>query len=185
MANKVKFGLQNVYFAKLTESGGTITYATPVAMPGAVNLSLSIAGDSNDFYADDIVYFSASANQGYEGDLEIALMPDAFRTTILGETVDTNGAWLEDASVIPERFALGGEITGDDASRRFWFYNCSVSRPNVEASTKEASITPQTDTLSIKAMPRSTDSAVKIVMEESSTNTTAYNGFFSAVYEAQ
>ena len=38
MANKVKYGLSNCYYAVLDETTGT--YGTPVAMPGAVNLSL-------------------------------------------------------------------------------------------------------------------------------------------------
>lgn len=32
--NKVKFGISNVYYAKMTvQNDGTITYATPVAIP--------------------------------------------------------------------------------------------------------------------------------------------------------
>ena len=32
-----------------------------------------------------MMYFVATANQGYEGSLEIALIPDSFRTEVLGE----------------------------------------------------------------------------------------------------
>ena len=40
--NKVKFGLKNVHFAKMivSEEDGSISYAEPVRIPGAVNLSL-------------------------------------------------------------------------------------------------------------------------------------------------
>ncbi len=39
--NKVKYGLENVVYAKKTVSeAGEITYATPVKIPGAVNLSM-------------------------------------------------------------------------------------------------------------------------------------------------
>lgn len=34
--NKVKFGLSNVYIAKITETDGKITYGTPFAMPGEI-----------------------------------------------------------------------------------------------------------------------------------------------------
>ena len=38
--NKVKFGLSNVYYAvKTTSEDGEVSYATPVRIPGAVNLS--------------------------------------------------------------------------------------------------------------------------------------------------
>jgi len=183
MANKVKYGLKNVYYSVITETGGTITYATPVKIDGAVNLTLSTAGDVTDFYADDVDYFSQYANQGYEGDLEIALLPDAFKKDILGESEDSNGALIENANATIKKFALGFEVQGDDKARRTWLYYCSASRPNVEAQTKEASITPKTDVLSMKATPRTTDENVKVVMTKSATNETAFNAFFSAVYE--
>ena len=93
--NKVKFGLSNVVMAKMiVGDGGAITYDTPIAIPGAVNLSLEPQGDTNDFYADNVIYFSSSTNQGYEGDLEIAMIPDTIRTTIMGEHKDTNDVYI-------------------------------------------------------------------------------------------
>ena len=184
-ANKVKYGLSNVYFAPITAVNGTYTYGTPIAIPGAVNLSLSPEGDTNDFYADNLIYFSSTANQGYSGDLEIAMIPDEIRTGILNETTDANGALIENADAKPVGFAFGFQIEGDKKNRRFWYYNCSVSRPANNGATTEASITPQTDTLTIKAMPRTTDKKVRAMMELSETNTAAYNSFFSNVYEAE
>lgn len=184
MANKVKYGLRNVYYAKITEgAGGAITYGTPVAIPGAVNLSLSGVGDTNDFYADDTIYYSNTANQGYEGDLEIALIPKSFYKDILGLAEDTNGALFEKADATVSGFALGFEVQGDNKPRRTWLFNCKASRPNQDAQTAESGITPATETLSIKVMPRIADKSVKVTMEKTDENTTAYNGFFSAVYD--
>ena len=186
MANKVKFGLSNCWIAPISSisDGGVYTYGTPIAVPGAVNLSLEPSGDTNDFYADNIIYFTSTANQGYEGDLEIAMIPDEIRNKILGETIDNNGAYVENAEDTNTGFAFGFQINGDKANRRFWYYNCSVSRPTTASATTEASIEPQTDTLTIKAMPRSGDKKVRVFMEKTDLNTTAYNGFFSQVYEA-
>lgn len=91
--NKVKFGLKNCHYAKATLDPDTneVTFATPVAIPGAVNLSLDPEGDTEPFYADDMVYYTTVANNGYSGDLEIALIPESFRKDILKETEDTNG----------------------------------------------------------------------------------------------
>ena len=84
MGNKVKYNLKNVHAAKLTrtEDGG-YSYETPRAIPGAVSISLDAEGDTSPFYADGIVYFRSVSNNGYSGDLEIALIPEWFRTTSL------------------------------------------------------------------------------------------------------
>ena len=94
--NKVKFGLKNCHYALATldSETGTVTFGTPVAIPGAVNLSLDPEGDTEPFYADDMVYYTTVANNGYSGDLEIALIPDSFRKDVLKETEDTNGCLL-------------------------------------------------------------------------------------------
>ena len=62
------------------------TYAAPRAIPGAVSISLDAEGDSTPFYADGIVYFRSVANNGYSGDLQMALIPEWFRTEILRST---------------------------------------------------------------------------------------------------
>lgn len=184
--NKVKFGLSNCVIAPITAvSNSGYTYGTPIAIPGAVNLSLSPAGDTNDFYADNLIYFSSTANQGYEGDLELALIPDEIRTAILGETVDSNGALIESATDKNTNFAFGFQIEGDVKARKFWYYNCSLTRPANNGATTEASITPQTDTLTMKAMPRLTDKKVRVYIEKNDDNTAAYNSFFTNVYEVE
>lgn len=184
MANKVKFGLSNVHIAKITYGeGGAITYGTPFALPGAVNLTLDPEGDAADFYADNTKYFTASANQGYSGSLEIALINDTFRTTILGESVDRNGALIENKDNTISDFALGFQINGDQNDRKYWLYNVSAARPSTSSQTIESSKEPVTDTLDITATARITDGAVRVFMEKSATNETAYDEFFDAVYE--
>lgn len=182
--NKVKYGLRNVTYSKITiGEDGAYTYATPVAIPGGVSLSLSASGDTSDFFADDVIYFSSTTNQGYEGDLTIALVPESFQIDIMGQTKDKNGALIENADAIPSNFALGFEVQGDEKGRRTWLYNCSATRTNQDASTKESSTEPSTETLTLKAMPRISDKAVKATMELSETNASAYNSFFESVYE--
>ena len=186
-ANKVKYGLSNVHIAPITavSSSGVPTYGSPIAVPGAVNLTLSASGDKNSFYADNIKYFESQANQGYEGELEIAMIPDAIRTDILGETTDSNGAFIENADAKLKNCAIGFQINGDQKNRKFWYYNCSLSRPANNGSTQENNITPQTDTLSISAMPREDNKNVRVFIEETAENKTAFDGFFTNVYEAE
>ena len=82
--NKVKFNIRNVHYALLTKSDdGEVTYGTPVPMPGAVSISLDPNGEPSVFYADGYAYYTINNNQGYEGDLELALVPESFRTDVL------------------------------------------------------------------------------------------------------
>lgn len=181
--NKVKFGLSNVHVAKITEQDGEITYGTPFPMPGAVGLTPEPEGDTTPFYADNIQYYVAVANNGYTGDLEIAMTPKEFLTQILGQTEDTNGAIFESADDINARFALMGEIEGDVKKRRFVYYDCTAARPSTEMNTVEDTKEPQTDTISITMAPRSSDKVIKAVIEPNDTNEDVYDTFFTKVYE--
>lgn len=181
MANKIKYGLKNVYAAVQTESAGTYSYDTPVAIPGAVSMSLEAQGEDSPFYADDIVYFMTKGNNGYSGDLEIALIPEWFRKDILGEVLDTNGVLAEYADGTEAvKFALLFEFQGDDNNIRHVMYNCSASRPAVGSQTKSETVEPQTESLTITCTPRS-DGLVKARTGDSVDSTT-YTGWFSAVY---
>jgi phi13 family phage major tail protein len=186
MANKVKFGLSNVHIAPITSvsDAGVYTYGTIFEVPGAVNLTLDASGDTTDFFADNIKYYTTSANQGYTGSLEMALLNEDFRTKILNEVKDSNGVLVEDADYDTIGFALGFQIEGDTAGRRYWYYNVKATRPNEEASTIETTKEPQTETFDITASPRIGDHRVKVMIEKTDTNTTTYNGFFSTVYES-
>lgn len=181
--NKVKFGLSNVHIAKITEADGEITYGTPFTMPGAVSLTAEPEGETTPFYADNIQYYVAVANNGYAGDLEIAMTPQEFLTTILGQTIDTNGAVFESSDDINARFALMGEIEGDAKKRRFIYYDCTATRPSAEMNTIEDTKEPQTDTISITMTPRSSDHIIKAVIEPSTENQEIYDTFFTKVYE--
>ena len=162
MANKVKYGLKNVYYAVATDNGqGVLTYDTPVAWNGAVSLSLDAQGETSNFYADNIVYFTSNANSGYQGDFECALIPDSFRTAVLGEELDTKGFYVEKASIPTVEFALLFQFEGDESATRHCLYRCTASRTAVSGSTVEESIEPQTETITITAMPRINDEVIK------------------------
>ena len=63
--NKVKFNICNVHYALITVSEeGEVTFGTPVAMPGAVSLSLEPNGEPSNFYADGYAYYTISNNMG-------------------------------------------------------------------------------------------------------------------------
>ena len=185
MSNKVKYNLKNVHAAVLTEEvveGVTeYSYATPKAIPGAVSINLDAEGDSSPFYADGIVYFRTFANNGYSGDLEIALIPEWFRTEILKEILDSNGVLVEKADNTESvKFALLFEFDGDEHGIRHVLYNCAASRPSIESQTKEETIEPRTETLNLTADPRE-DGLVKSRTGDTTAKAN-YDGWYGAVY---
>ena len=180
--NKVRFGLKNCHYAKATfDEDGNVTYAKPVRLPGAVSLSLDPEGENENFYADDIVYYVLNNNAGYEGDLELALIPEEFLKDILHEEEDANGVLTENANNEFERFALLFEFTGDKNAIRHVLYCCSASRPSVEGETKEDEKEVQTEELAIIASAL----ANGYVKAKTSSNTSkaVYDAWYDAVYE--
>lgn len=186
--NKIKYGLKNVYYAKATiAADGSATYDTPVAIPGAVNMSLEPQGDSTPFYADNIVYYMGISNTGYEGDLEIARVPDSFKKDILGYIESEKNVLVEDAGAEPVHFALLFQFEGDQKATKHVMYNCTATRPAAAGATKAESVEPQTESLTITATSiyvSTINNGVDIVKAESidGTNETTYSGWFSAVY---
>jgi len=181
MANKVKFGFKNCYYATITEgTGGAITYGTPVQLKGAVSMSLSPSGETTEFYADDGLYFSDVNNNGYEGTLELALVPDDFKIACLGATKNTDNVLIENSTTVNSPFALLCEFTGDEKARKFVFYNCMASRPDVASTTKGESIEVQTETLNLTIRPNA-DGVVKAETSEQ-TQSTVLDGWYTTVY---
>jgi phi13 family phage major tail protein len=182
--NKVKYNLKNAHYALLTfGTDDNPQYGTPVPMPGSVSISLDANGEPENFYADGIAYYVINNNMGYDGDLELALIPESFRTDVLGETLDSNGVLVENSNTELAAFALLFEFDGDQKHIRHVLYNCSASRPGIEGKTNEDSKEVQTETLTIKATPLP-DGKVK-AKTGNTTNVTAYNSWYNAVYLPQ
>lgn len=168
MANKITYGLSNAHIWPIlsTSAAGVPTYGTIINVPGSTELTLDAEGSSDPFYADDQVYYQGTANNGYSGSLTLADIPVEFLTNVMGETVDANGARIENADVQPKEFAIAFEFKGDEKKRRFLFYRCKATRPSVASTTKEDAISPNTQELSFVAMPRLDNSNVKARCEE-------------------
>ena len=185
MANKVQYGLSNVYYAIATiADNGTATYATPVAWPGAVSLSLDRDDNVEEFYADNIVYFTSGETSGYSGSLETALIPDTFRQNVLGEVKDGKNVFFEDANAQTVHFALLFQFKGDESAVKHVLYNCTAGFPSVSAETINDTVTPQTETIDITARTiyNSTLSKNVIKARLSDSASSAYTTWNNAVY---
>ena len=186
--NKVKYGLKNCYYAVATidELTNEATYDTPKPWPGAVNLSQDQQGETTKFRADNYDYWVGNSNNGYQGDLELALIPDSFKKDVLGYAEDTNGILYEDADADVKHFALLFEFSGDQHSTRHVMYNCTATRPATGSSTITDTKEPQTESTTITATSIYNAALEKNIVKASCKpdQTTQYNAWNSAVYQA-
>lgn len=151
--NKVRFGLKNVYYAVLTE-GSTNSFATPVAVPGAVSMTLDSNVSDGTFYADNISYYKTFANNGYTGTLELARIPDAMLKDIFGMTVGTDKILYEASGVNPKPFAMMFQIEGDQQEELNVLYRVvPTSKPSAGSQTVEETVEPVTQSFDFEALP--------------------------------
>lgn len=184
--NKVKYGLKGVHYAvaHIDEVTNTATYDTPKPWPGAVNLTQDAQGDTTKFRADNIDYWVGTANNGYQGDLECALIPDDFKVDVFGEIEDSAGVFVEDAGAKTVHFALLFQFEGDVNAVRHALYNCTATRPSVSGSTTGETIEPQTETVTITAVQiHNADLDKDLVKGRVKEDEAPYATWYDAVYQ--
>ncbi len=188
--NKVKFGLKNVHYALVTETVGTdgtttSSYGSLKALAGAVSLSLSSSAEKSVFRADDSDFFISYGAGGYEGDLEIARVNEDFMKDVLGYVEDDDKILVEASDVFKtvNYFALVFEFDGDQRATKHCLYKCSASRPNIASQTtgEGGTIDPQTETLSITAIPRADEDKLIHLQTQETTSTAVVQAWYTAV----
>lgn len=181
MENRIKYGLKNVHYAVVIgDAENGITYGTPIPIPGSVNLSLKanvekvlIAAD------DDPEYATLYDNKGYEGEIEMQVIPDSFAADVLGDETDTNGVIIEGSTAKPNPIALLFEFDGDKKKIRHIMYNCSVTKPDIESSTKGDKAESKTDKLAFTAAPAKDTGNIKAKCYQGNDQ---YATWFTTVY---
>ena len=180
--NKVQFNLKNVHYAVMTATGATPAWETPVAVPGAVTLTLDAQGDTTPFYADGIVYYQSVANNGYSGDLEMALFPEQMLQDVWNmEMVSTDFVLIEKSDTEPNPFALLYQIDGDVGNNLYCLYNCTGTRPGIGSATTSETKEPQTQTSTISAVPLENNDV--FARTTAQTTETVRQGWFTSVYQ--
>jgi len=171
--NKVSYGLSNVTVYPITgtdESGKPTYSATPIKIPGSVEMKLDSSGEISEFKADNVTYFMSASNNGYSGSLTNARYPVAFKTACLGQALDTNGMLVESTLDKPAEFGMVYQFEGDQAATRIALYRCLATKPGLNHKTKSDTIEPDTEELSLNAMGRLDTGIVKAVIEAGTAN---------------
>ena len=184
--NKVRFGLKNVYYSILTE-GSSNTFATPVAVEGAVSMTLDSNVANGTFYADNISYYTTFSNNGYTGTLEMARISDSMLKDVFGMTLDANTKILyEKSGVQPKPFALLFQVEGDANEELNVLYRVvPTSKPSIGSQTVEDTIEPVTQSFDFEALPLVTGVTAQIGLVKGrttdTTTTSVRTGWFSSV----
>jgi len=177
MANKVEFGISNLYVGTYTVgTTGTVTMGTPYHQAGAVSFSPEEQSESNKFYADNITYWAGYTGGTFEGDLEVAKFDDAFKTQFLGYIQKSDGGLGIVKNVTKPNVYLAFQVEGDAESRRVIMYNCSLGGIKREYSTVEENIEPITESIAVTVAG---DAATGISMVSYNQSATGYSTLFT------
>lgn len=149
MANKVEFGISNLYVGTYTVSGSTVTLGTPYHQAGAVSFSPEEQSENTIFYADNTAYWSAYSGGTFEGDLEVAMFDDSFKTQFLGYISKSDGGIGIVKNATKPSVYIAFQVEGDAQSRRIIMYNCSLGGITREYSTTEETTEPATETIAV------------------------------------
>ena len=125
--NKVEFGTSNFHMGLYTvDETGKAKLEAPIHVPGMRALSLEAESEESKFFADDVVYYSDFTDNGFKGDLNMALFPDEFKTKFLNfaELADGGVAQVKGMPAKNVYFAFEGK--GDKEKRRHIFFNASL-----------------------------------------------------------
>ena len=177
MANKVEFGISNLYVGTYSvATNGTVTMGTPYHQAGAVSFSPEEQSESNKFYADNVVYWSGYTGGTFEGDLEVAKFDDTFKKQYLGYISKADGGIGVVKNATKPNVWLAFQVEGDSESRRIIMYNCSLGGITREYSTEEESIEPATETISVTVAG---DNATGVSMVSYNQAATGYSTLFT------
>ena len=178
MANKVEFGISNLYVGTYSVgTTGTVTMGTPYHQAGAISFSPEEQSESNNFYADNVIYWSGYSGGTFEGDLEVAKFDDTFKTQFLGyiQKASDGGLAVVKNATKPKVY-IAFQVEGDAESRRIIMYNCSLGGITREYATEEDSIEPATETIAVTVAG---DNATGISMVSYNQATTGYSTLFT------
>ena len=170
MANKVEFGISQLHVGTYTiAQDGTATLGTPYHQKGAVSFAPEEQSENNTFYADNIAYWSGYSGGTFEGDLEVAMFDDAFKTQFLGYEELSNGGLANVKNATKPNVYVAFQVEGDAESRRVILYNCSLGVIGREYATIEDSKEPTTETLGVTCIGDESTGVTKAVFKPADT----------------
>lgn len=175
--NKVEFGISDLYIGTYTDNNGTVTLGTPYHQKGAVSLSLEPEGDSNEFYADNMIYWSGYSDNGFSGSLEVARFDTDAKKEFFGYAETSGGGIAAIKGAIKPSVYIAFATQGDKEERRVIMYNVTLGGINREFSTIEENKEPVTENCDITVVG---DNTTGITVASYKPADTSYSTLFTA-----
>lgn len=170
---KVQFGISQLHVGTYTEttttSGTSISLGTPYYQAGAVSFSPEVENSSNDFYADNIVYWSGYSGGKIEGDLEVAMFDDNFKKNFLGYKTLTNGGLALVKNPTKSNVYIAFQTETDGTPIRVILYNCSLGDISRSYETIGEQKEPKTATLPVTCIGASTNGVTMATFKQGDT----------------
>lgn len=147
MANKVEFGISQLHVGTYEVSDlDVVTLGAPYHQKGAVSFSPEEQSELQQFFADNIAYWSSYTGGTFEGDLEVAMFDDAFKKQFLGYKELTDGGLAVVKNASKPAVYIAFQVEGDAESRRIILFNAQLGGITREFATVEENIEPTTET---------------------------------------
>lgn len=138
MANKVEFGISQLHIGTYNVAAdGTVTLGTPYHQPGARSFSTEAQSEQNNYYADNVIYWSGYSGGSLEGDLTVALFSEDFKTNFLGYRATTDGGLGMVKNAYTPNVYVAFQVEGDAEATRAILYNGSFGSISREYATIE------------------------------------------------
>ena len=176
--NKVEFGISQLHVGTYEiDSKGDVVLGTPYHQKGAVSLSLDPESEDNNFFADNVKYYSGYSDNGYTGSIEVAKFDTDFKTQFLGYAAVTGGGVAKVKTKNAPKTYVAFQTEGDAEARRVLLLNVSFGEIQREFSTIEENKEPVTETIDITVDGDNNTGITQVTFKPADTG---YSTLFSA-----
>lgn len=141
-------GLDNLYYAKITETDGEEAYGTPEVLAKAIKADLSAELLEAILYADDSA--SEVVKEFKQGKLSLGVddIGSAKAAALLGATIDSKGALVSTGEDVAAPVAVGFRARKSNGKYvYYWLYRVTFGIPSENLQTKGDSINFATPTI--------------------------------------
>ena len=165
-----KIGVSGFRYATLTtDTSSTLTYGSPVLVPGIVSLDIKTGKDTTTLFADNGPFGSASALGEIEVELDLADLSLEVYAALTGHTL-ANGVMKSHANDVAPYVAIGFEgLKANGKKRWVWLLKGTFAEPDDAYKTKGETVEFQTQKLTGKFVVTAKNGQWKQTTDEDAT----------------